>query len=179
MLAGAVQSMGEAALAERRFYSLYAWCLNPILSVRDLLDRLGEELGRMELWDVPWQREESMINVYLLACAVACSIDDAQARAPRTLSAGSARFPAWRSTVRSFPGGEGQGGRRGPPPPRAGAFDQAREPDVPGRATRVGSIGRSALRVSRGRRRPRRHRLDRGARRLRAAPLGSAAREPA
>src|SRR5262245_2319576 len=99
MLDGAVQSMGAAALAERRFYSLYAWCLNPILSVPDLLDRLGEELGRMELWDVPWQREESMINAYLLACAVACSIDDAQARAPRTLSAVSARFPAWRNTV--------------------------------------------------------------------------------
>jgi hypothetical protein len=99
MLAGAVQSMGEAALAERRFYSLYAWCLNPILSVRDLLDRLGEELGRMELWDVLWQREESMINVYLLACAVACCVDDAQARGPRTLSAVSARFPALRRTV--------------------------------------------------------------------------------
>src|SRR4029453_12869287 len=70
MLAAAVQSMGEAALAERRFYSLYAWCLNPILSVRDLLDRLGEELGRIELWDVLWQREESLINAYLLACAV-------------------------------------------------------------------------------------------------------------
>jgi len=99
MLAAAVQSMGEAALAERRFYSLYAWCLNPILSVRDLLDRLGEELGRIELWDVLWQREESLINAYLLACAVACSVDDAQARSPRTLSAVSARFPALRSTV--------------------------------------------------------------------------------
>src|SRR5258706_6278795 len=102
MLAAAMESTCDAALAERRFYSLYAWCLNPILSVRDLLDRLGEELGRFELLDVLWQRQESLINLYLLACAIACSVDDAQARSPRPLSAVSGHFSPRPGTVSNF-----------------------------------------------------------------------------
>ena len=56
MLVGALVSNAAAALAEHRFYSLYAWCLNPVLSVRDLFERLGEELRRFEHLDVFWQR---------------------------------------------------------------------------------------------------------------------------
>src|SRR5436305_9160843 len=61
--------------AEEKFYSRYAWCLNPILSVRDLLSRFNQELDAYHVFE-GWQREEVKINLYLFACAVACTIDD-------------------------------------------------------------------------------------------------------
>jgi hydroxymethylpyrimidine pyrophosphatase-like HAD family hydrolase/orotate phosphoribosyltransferase len=99
MLTGATVSNAAAALAEQRFYSLYAWCLDPIQSVRELFERLGDELGRFEILDVSWQQEESLINIYLFVCAIACSIDDSLARSPWRLTAVSARFPALRPAV--------------------------------------------------------------------------------
>ena len=99
MLVGATLSRSAAALAEERFYALYSWCLNPILSVRELRDRLSEELGRFAALDSFWQREESLINLYLFVCAIGCSVDDFVARAPWRLSTVSRRFPALRLVV--------------------------------------------------------------------------------
>jgi orotate phosphoribosyltransferase len=99
MLVGATLAKSAAALAEQRFYARYAWCLNPILSVRELRDRLREELGRFAALDAVWQREESLINLYLFVCAIGCSVDDFLARSPWRLSAVSRHLPALRLAV--------------------------------------------------------------------------------
>jgi hypothetical protein len=99
MLVGATLPKSAAALAEERFYARYAWCLNPILSVRELRERLHEELERFATLDVFWQREESLINLYLFVCAIACGVDDFLARAPWQLSAVSRRLPGLRLAV--------------------------------------------------------------------------------
>lgn len=70
---------GATALSEEQFYSPYAWCLNPRLSVRDLFDRLREELGRFEGLVLSWQQEESLVNLYLFVCAIGCSVADSSA----------------------------------------------------------------------------------------------------
>ena len=66
---------------EEAFYTSYGWCLNPFLSVRELFQRLREDLKRVAALD--WQREECRINVYLFSCAIACTVDDYLARPAR------------------------------------------------------------------------------------------------
>jgi hydroxymethylpyrimidine pyrophosphatase-like HAD family hydrolase len=72
---------------EAGFYASYEWCLNPILSVRDLVRRLGEETARTRSVSVAWQRDEVRLNVYLLAAALTGTIDDYLAWQPWNLSA--------------------------------------------------------------------------------------------
>src|SRR3989442_8064388 len=67
--------MGYAGVAEDRFYSRYDWCLNPILSIEQLLDRFQDEVDTFPSLE-GWRREESKINLYLFACAIACTADD-------------------------------------------------------------------------------------------------------
>jgi hydroxymethylpyrimidine pyrophosphatase-like HAD family hydrolase/orotate phosphoribosyltransferase len=67
--------MSNAQRSEEQFYSSYSWCLNPALSIHDLLQRFQEELDRHESLS-GWQREESKANLYLFACALACTADD-------------------------------------------------------------------------------------------------------
>src|SRR2546421_9545759 len=67
--------MAEPRALEEQFYSRYNWCLNPILSVRQLIHRFNEELDACRTSD-GWQREECRINLYLFACAIACTTDD-------------------------------------------------------------------------------------------------------
>src|SRR5207247_1679670 len=76
--ADASTARGARALSEQQFYSLYAWCLNPVLSVRELFDRLREELGRFDRL-ASWQQEESLVNLYLLVCAIGCAVADSSA----------------------------------------------------------------------------------------------------
>ena len=85
-----------AESSEERFYSSYSWCLNPVLSLRELLHRLREELSRFERLQAGWQREESRINVYLFICAIACTVDDYLAWHPWDLSRIGAHFPRLR-----------------------------------------------------------------------------------
>src|SRR5438876_769706 len=80
-------------LTEYEFYSSYSWCLCPTLSVRELRLRFQEELDRLEVLKIPWQRQECEINLYLFACAIACTVDDYLAARPLNLSALSARSP--------------------------------------------------------------------------------------
>lgn len=61
---------------ESRFYSQYEWCLNPYLTLRDLFKRLGEECDRYFSLQEEWQKEESIINLYLFVCAIGCIVDD-------------------------------------------------------------------------------------------------------
>ena len=73
--------------AESEFFSAYEWCLDPRLTVEDLFVRLEEELARVRLLTEPWQREESLGNIYLFVCAIACTVDDDLARRPTYLAA--------------------------------------------------------------------------------------------
>jgi hydroxymethylpyrimidine pyrophosphatase-like HAD family hydrolase len=67
--------MTDSRTAEHGFYSRYSWCLNPVLSIKDLLRRFREEIDGYEVLS-GWQREESKANLYLFACAIACTADD-------------------------------------------------------------------------------------------------------
>ncbi|MGA2736234.1 MAG: HAD hydrolase family protein [Bryobacteraceae bacterium] len=87
------QALPQAG-AEERFYQDYRWCLNPMLSLRDLLKHLDREIERYRSnGDSGWQGEERRINLYLFACAIACTLDDYLAARPRVLSALARRFP--------------------------------------------------------------------------------------
>jgi hydroxymethylpyrimidine pyrophosphatase-like HAD family hydrolase/orotate phosphoribosyltransferase len=90
---GGAPGNNQARLAEAQFYSSYRWCLNPLLSLRDLFRRLGEELNRYEDLKISWQREECKINVYLFICAIACTADDYLAWQPCDLSSTSFPLP--------------------------------------------------------------------------------------
>jgi hydroxymethylpyrimidine pyrophosphatase-like HAD family hydrolase/hypoxanthine phosphoribosyltransferase len=80
-------------LSEEQFYSQYKWCINPVLSLSDLFGRLHEELDRCGRLQAGWQHEECKINLYLFACAIACTVDDYLALPPKNLSRISERYP--------------------------------------------------------------------------------------
>ncbi len=67
---------GSGPQQEREFYSFYDWCLNPIQTVRDLFDRLLAEIDRYNSLRLHWQRAEAVIALYLLSCAIGCTLDD-------------------------------------------------------------------------------------------------------
>ena len=71
--------MSEHHIAEEQFYSRYAWCLNPILSIEELLNHLNDEVHSSSSL-TGWHKEESVINIYLFVCAIACTLDDYAAR---------------------------------------------------------------------------------------------------
>src|SRR5437867_3045939 len=79
--------------AEAGFYARYSWCLNPLLTLDDQLRRLGEELEHAVSLSAGWQRDECAINVYLLACGVACTVDDYLGRRVWDLALVAERFP--------------------------------------------------------------------------------------
>lgn len=84
---------------EARFYEAYAWCLDPILRLRDQLRHFSAELRGQTVWPRSWEEEERIINLYLLACGIACTVDDYLARLPRDLSLVAERFPRLRVGV--------------------------------------------------------------------------------
>jgi hydroxymethylpyrimidine pyrophosphatase-like HAD family hydrolase len=85
--------------SEEEFYSSYEWALDPVLSARDLFEHLRESLNQLNSLNVPWQIEECKANVYLLVCALTCTIDDYLGETPRDLSKVSRRFPHLRIPV--------------------------------------------------------------------------------
>ncbi len=84
---------------EESFYAGYEWCLNPILPVAQLFQRMTEVLDGAPTLTVPWQRAEARINLYLFVCAIACTIDDHLGRPLADLSAIADRFPRLRPIV--------------------------------------------------------------------------------
>lgn len=98
MSSGISRALARPATDEG-FYSSYAWCVNPVLSLRDLLRRLEEELQRQDAPAAEWQREERRINLYLFACAIACTLDDHLARRPWSLESAAKRFPRVRPAL--------------------------------------------------------------------------------
>jgi hydroxymethylpyrimidine pyrophosphatase-like HAD family hydrolase len=84
--------MAVSSTAEHQFYSRYAWCLNPVLPLHQLIYRFIEELHAYSAYG-GWQREEIKINLYLFACAIACTADDYFNLRPLDLSSLWARLP--------------------------------------------------------------------------------------
>jgi hypothetical protein len=66
----------SAGREQDAFFESYAWCLNPMLSLRDQLNRLQEELERVLASRSDWENRESQTNVYLFVCSIACTLDD-------------------------------------------------------------------------------------------------------
>src|SRR5438093_3081724 len=91
--------MADARIDEETFYSRYEWCLNPILSIRELLERLKEELNHCPT-AAGWQRDECKINLYLFACAIACTADDYFAEKLKDLSPLYPHLPQLRPILR-------------------------------------------------------------------------------
>jgi hydroxymethylpyrimidine pyrophosphatase-like HAD family hydrolase len=85
--------------SEERFYSFYKWALDPVLSVRDLFEHLRESLNQLNALSVPWQIEECKANVYLLASALTCTVDDYLGTAPPDVSKISRKFPMLRIPI--------------------------------------------------------------------------------
>jgi hydroxymethylpyrimidine pyrophosphatase-like HAD family hydrolase len=83
------------------FYAAYSWCLDPVLSLRDLLRRLGEELPHYGTREVDWEREECRINFYLFACAIACTVDDYLGSRAWNLERVAERVPRLRRAVKA------------------------------------------------------------------------------
>src|SRR5215831_8637497 len=92
--------MVDIHTAEEQFYRSYSWCLNPALSVADLLRRYREELDRYPTLD-GWQSEESRANLYLFVCAIACTADDYFASRWLNLSPLRTRLPKWTFWLRT------------------------------------------------------------------------------
>ena len=85
--------------AEDSFYARYEWCLNPLLTLEDQLSRLGDELEYAASLPSDWRREECAINVYLLACGIACTVDDYLIRRAWDLAFIAERFPQLRVAI--------------------------------------------------------------------------------
>jgi trehalose-6-phosphatase len=89
-------------VADVAFFSSYDWCLNPLLPVRQLIERICLELDRSNDLDRSWQREEARINLYLLISAVCCATDDYLAYRPWDLAPVARRLPRIRVLVSLF-----------------------------------------------------------------------------
>lgn len=102
MATGILQSgTAHGAAADVRFFEGYGWCLNPMLSLRDQLLHLGEEIARYQSsLGASWEKEEHRINLHLFACAIACTLDDYLSARPWNLAAVTRRIPAARPAVR-------------------------------------------------------------------------------
>ena len=86
-------------VADVAFFSSYDWCLNPLLSVRELIKRICLELDRSNDLERSWQREEVRINLYLLISAICCATDDYLAYRPWDLAPLARRLPRIRALV--------------------------------------------------------------------------------
>jgi hydroxymethylpyrimidine pyrophosphatase-like HAD family hydrolase len=62
--------------AEVDFYESYAWCLNPHLTVREAINHLHEEIGRLASVPSGWQTGEVPTNVFLLSCGLLNCVDE-------------------------------------------------------------------------------------------------------
>lgn len=81
------------------FFLNYGWCLNPILSVGELMERMEEEVGRHPSLERQWQKEESIVNIYLFASAISCALADYLARRPWRLAPIGNLFPKFKWLV--------------------------------------------------------------------------------
>jgi hydroxymethylpyrimidine pyrophosphatase-like HAD family hydrolase len=62
--------------SELSFYDDYNWCLNPFLTIDQIVCRLRDELRKLRMPHVTWHLNEILTNVFLLGCALSNSVDD-------------------------------------------------------------------------------------------------------
>src|SRR2546427_11989420 len=93
------QTRGYPDSGEASFYDRHAWCLNPLLTLEDQLTRVGEELDHARSLAPGWQRDECVINVYLLVCGIGCTVDDYLGRRAWDMSLIAEHFPRLRFAV--------------------------------------------------------------------------------
>lgn len=84
---------------EKVFFSSYGWCLNPILTFKDLLTRLEEEVERFDGTGPNWQQDESKVNIYLFSCAIACTLADYLSKQPWHLTPLAKSYPRVRRLI--------------------------------------------------------------------------------
>src|SRR5436190_18234481 len=73
----ACEPLPQALLpVEAEFYSEYLWCLNPFLTMRELVGHFTVELHKLDRPLVSHQRSEVLSNVFLFSCAIIDTIDD-------------------------------------------------------------------------------------------------------
>ena len=91
---GAVDASGSPQSSpDAGFFAAYEWCLNPLMSLRETLEHMRDELDRRESLAFPWQREEAEINLFLLSSAACCAADDYLAHRPWNLARLARRLP--------------------------------------------------------------------------------------
>lgn len=61
---------------ESDFYGEYAWCLDAVPPVNEIITRLHQELSRFDSFQELWHRKEIATNIFLLACALSDTVDD-------------------------------------------------------------------------------------------------------
>ena len=81
------------------FFSRYSWTINPFLTLRELLDRMSSEVDYYEDLSVPWQREESLTNLYVFASAISCAVDEFIFRRRWYIQPLGRRFPTRAGTI--------------------------------------------------------------------------------
>ncbi|MGB7434472.1 MAG: hypothetical protein WBW49_03555, partial [Candidatus Acidiferrum sp.] len=62
--------------SESAFYKDYAWCLDAVPTVGEIVQHLRQEFDRFGSLDERWHRTEVVKNIFLLACAVSDTLDD-------------------------------------------------------------------------------------------------------
>ncbi len=102
MATGILPAGTRPAASEQAFFAAYRWCLNPMLTLRELLRHLAAEVQRYRAGAAEaWQTEERRINLYLFTCAIACTLDDYLAARPYSLAFVARRFPRARTAARA------------------------------------------------------------------------------
>jgi hydroxymethylpyrimidine pyrophosphatase-like HAD family hydrolase/orotate phosphoribosyltransferase len=90
---GYERQRGTQRAPEQDFYARYAWCLNPLQPLDQLLARLGEELDWYPALEMEWEQEEARINIYLLTCAISCTVADSMSPRLPSFKKIAARWP--------------------------------------------------------------------------------------
>ena len=80
--------------AEADFYNQYSWALSVFPTIREVLDRLSEQLSKLECIEPGWQKGEVITNIFLLACSVTDTLDDYLAGNAYDFSKVSQAFPS-------------------------------------------------------------------------------------
>jgi len=62
--------------AESTFYKEYAWCLDAVPTVGEIVRHLRQEINRFGALEERWHRTEVAKNIFLLACAISDTLDD-------------------------------------------------------------------------------------------------------
>ena len=68
-------AQADVLAAERDFYQVYGWSLNPHLTVREAIGHLGEEVERLSIVRTGWETDEVATNIFLLCCGLLNCVD--------------------------------------------------------------------------------------------------------